>query len=108
MSPNRAWYSGRNVVITTKRSRNGDNFAISEGGVSYFQDALKANRIATCTIRLIDGLDDVVVAEASLGSVLAELEAAPVHVGPHNTFWWVNSDFNVVARSNRRTPEWLV
>jgi hypothetical protein len=106
LSPNRAWYCGRHVVVVCKKNANSDGYSISEPGVDYFRDALLANRIATCTIRLVGGLGDV-VGEQSLGEVWAKLKAAPVNVGHYSTYWWLDSDFNV-SPIGRLTPDWLV
>ena len=66
-------------------------------------DAIAANRIATCTVRLVDGLDDV-VGKQSLGAVAAKLRAAPVNVGWNGGYWGsIATSMSLRAAAPRRS-----
>jgi hypothetical protein len=106
LHPNQAWYSGRNVVVVAYQSTTRGGYGISEGGIDYFEDALAERRIARCTYRLVDRAGGV-VNEKPLADVMAKLREAPVNIGTHGSYWWVDEDFDVSPISRNGTPEWL-
>jgi len=87
------------MVINSQRSGVGKHWALSYKALHDLVKAEQERKIEQAQVRLTE-YDGRYVASQTVQNVWRRLEHAPLSIGQHGEYWWVDEHFNAQDPSN--------